>query len=169
VPPVANSGDGKKGVVSGPPGKKQKDPPTVEAGNEKRRMKQLPKSSRRKGQGDPMEQQPDLPATNTNPINPCLGGWSHVDHPLEDFYDADFPPNYNYQSVLCVKFYNSKKNHRGAVVKFGQQLEFLYFLLADLFQHLGLADVPAHRTWAGSLHNGNPDANLYAFWASMVG
>jgi len=64
-------------------------------------------------------------------------------------------------------------NHRGMVVKYGQQLEFLYFLLADLLQHPGLADVPVHRTWVGSLHNGNLDANLYAFWvlsfASMVG
>jgi len=131
VPPVADSGDGKKGVVSGPLGKKQKDPPSAAAGNEKRRMKQLPKSSRSKGQGDPMEQQPDLPATNTDPINPCLGGWPWEDCPLEDFCDADFPPNYNYQSVLCVEFYTSKKNHRGTVVKYGQQLEFCWLICCN--------------------------------------
>jgi len=73
--PVANKGDGKKGGVSVPLGKKQKDPARAAARNQKRRVKKLPQSSGNKRQRSTlMQQQPDLPPTNLDPVNPHLPG-----------------------------------------------------------------------------------------------
>jgi len=92
------------GGVSGPLGKKQKDPPSAAAGREMKRMKKLPLSSRNKGQSTPMQQQPDLLPTNLDPVNPQLPGRIPDDVLLTDFHDGDFSPSYNYQSVSCVEF-----------------------------------------------------------------
>lgn len=85
---------------------------------------------------------PSLPADGRPPEDGLLAG----------YHDIGFPLKHNYQGVECLQFYISKKNCKGAVVKYGQQMEALLLLLNDLLQYPGMVEAPPHKTWVTSLH-----------------
>jgi len=113
VQPASNKADGKKGGVSGYPGKKQTDLLSAAAEVNQKREKKLPMSSGNTRQSTPTNQLLDLHGTDLDTVHshlPADGMPLEDSLVLEDYNDVDFPPKYNYQSVECLPFYISKKN-----------------------------------------------------------